>query len=126
MIPVKADRIKIRIGNFWETPALHVLLTREDDVIVARCLDFTLSSHGENEKDALKALGDAVKEYIISAVENRAVDTAFDPAYEKYWIMYNKLEMMQTINNLKDSVKKSFKSVSNEAIYQSSAEIEYA
>ena len=27
---------------------LHILLTEEDSVIVARCLDFSVSSHGEN------------------------------------------------------------------------------
>ena len=37
---LKAYRVKIKVGEFWETPSLHILLTKEDDVIVARCLDF--------------------------------------------------------------------------------------
>jgi len=80
-----------KIGNLWETPVLRVLLTGEDDVVVARCLDFTVSSHGENEDDALKSLGYAVKEYILSVIEDNAVDTLFDPAYDKYWKIYYEL-----------------------------------
>jgi len=36
---MKANRIKIKVGNLWESPVLHVLLTKEDDLVVARCLD---------------------------------------------------------------------------------------
>ena len=50
MKSIKAERIKIKIGGLWESPSLHVLLTKEDGVIVARCLDFTVSSHGEDQK----------------------------------------------------------------------------
>ena len=49
----RAYRIRINIGNLWESPVLHVLLTKEENVLVARCLDFTISSHGKDEKDAL-------------------------------------------------------------------------
>jgi len=108
MIPLKAERIKIKLGNLWATPVLRVLLTKEEDVIVARCIDFTISSHGENEDDALKSLGYAVKEYILSSVENNAVDKVFDPAYDKYWKMYYELESEQNIKNLKDSLKTRF------------------
>jgi hypothetical protein len=51
----RADRIKIKMGVLWESPILHVLLTKEDDVTVARRLDFSVSSHGEDEKKALAA-----------------------------------------------------------------------
>lgn len=91
MLP-KASRIKIRIGNFWESPIRHVLLMKEDDVIVARCLDFTVSSHGDDEKDALRSLIEAVKEYVISAIENDVIDTIFDPAHDRYWRMYRERE----------------------------------
>jgi hypothetical protein len=37
------------------------LLTDEDDVIVARCLDFTVSSHGEDDNDALNSLAESVR-----------------------------------------------------------------
>lgn len=125
MIP-KASRIKIKVGNFWESPILHILLMEEDDVIVARCLDFTISSHGDDEKDALKSLAEAIKEYIISAVENDAIDTIFDPAHDRYWRIYNESEAKQANSGLKISIRKLFKTVSNEKISQSIADIEYA
>ena len=123
---IKARRIKIKIGEFWETPTLHTLLTKEDDVIVARCLDFSISSHGNDEKEALKSLADVVKEYLLTASENNAIDTIFDPANGKYWRMYNELESKQSVNNFKRSLKNSFKYISNEKISESPAEINYA
>jgi len=85
MKSIRAERIRIKIGKLWESPALHILLTKENDVVVARCLDFTVSCHGKDEKDALKALADSIKEYVLTAVENDAIDTIFDPAHGKYW-----------------------------------------
>ncbi|MBC8199301.1 MAG: hypothetical protein ISS67_05690 [Desulfobacterales bacterium] len=79
---MKAKRIRFKIGSLWESPALHILLTKENDVIVARCLDFTVSSHGKDEKAALKALADSIKEYVLTAVENDAINTIFDPAHD--------------------------------------------
>ena len=92
MKSVRAERIKVKIGDLWESPLLHVLLTKEDDVVVARCLDFTVSSHGEDQKDALKSLADSIKEYVLTALENKGINTIFDPAHGKYWRMYNELE----------------------------------
>ena len=71
-------------------------MTKETDIVVARCLYFTVSSHGKDEKEALKALADSIKEYILTAVENDAIDTIFDPAHGKYWRMYNELETKQS------------------------------
>jgi len=123
---IRGDRIKIKVGSLWKSPMLHILLTKEDDVVVARCLDFTVSSHGKDEKDALKSLADSVKEYVLTAVENNAIDTIFDPAHSKYWRMYNELEAKQSIAKLKRSLKKSFESASDENIQKSNAEINYA
>lgn len=123
---IKADRIKIKLGNLWESPILHILLTKEDDIIVARCLEFTVSSHGKDEKGALESLADSVKEYVLTAVENDAIDTIFDPANSKYWRMFNDLEAKQSKRKLKRSLKQSFKSVSNETIQESTAEVNYA
>ena len=122
----RARRIKIKVGDLWESPVLHILITKEEDIVVARCLDFTVSSHGKDEKDAIKALADCVKEYILTAVENNAIDNIFDPAHGKYWRMYNELEAKQSIRKLKRSLKQSFKSIPNENILQSTAEIDYA
>jgi len=120
---LKAKRIQFKIGILWESPALHILLTKENDVIVARCLDFTVSSHGKNEKDALKALADSIKEYVLTAVENDAINTIIDPAHGKYWRMYNELEAKQSSKNLKISITKSLSSVTNDNLQQSAAEI---
>ena len=126
MKSIRAERIRIKIGKLWESPALHILLTKENDVVVARCLDFTVSCHGKDEKDALKALADSIKEYVLTAVENDAIDTIFDPAHGKYWRMYNELETKQSSMSLKMSIKKSLTSVSNDNLQQSTAEISYA
>jgi len=123
---MRAHRIKIKVGNLWESPILHILVTKEDDVIVSRCLDFTVSSHGKDEKDPLEALADSIKEYVLTAVENNSIDTIFDPAHSKYWRMYNELEAKQSSSKLKRTLKRSFKSVSNENIRKSNAEISYA
>ncbi|MEE9119529.1 MAG: hypothetical protein V3U02_13175 [Calditrichia bacterium] len=123
---MRAHRIRVKVGNLWESPILHILLTKEDDVIVSRCLDFTVSSHGKDEKDALESLADSIKEYVLTAVENNSIDTIFDPAHSKYWRMYNELEAKQSSSKLKRTLKQSFKSVSNENIQKSNAEISYA
>ncbi len=126
MKSLKAKRIKINIGNLWETPLLHILFSREDEVIVARCLDFSVSSHGKDEKEALASLVDAIKEYIITAVENDAVDTIYDPAHSKYWRMFNELETKAMGNQLKKSLKKVWRSISQEELNQMTAKISYA
>lgn len=123
---MKAKRIRFKIGRLWESPALHILLTKENDVVVARCLDFTVSCHGKDEKDALQALADCIKEYVLTAVENDAIDTIFDPAHGKYWRMYNELETKQAARGMRMSIKKSLASVSNDNLQQSTAEINYA
>ena len=122
---LKAKRIRFKIGILWESPALHILLIKENDVIVARCLDFTVSSHGNNEKDALKALADSIKEYVLTAVENDAINTIIDPAHGKYWRMYNELEAKQSSKSLKISIMKSLASVTNGNLQQSAVEINY-
>lgn len=122
----KADRIKIKVGGIWESPILHVLLTKEDDLIVARCLDFTVSSHGEDENEAIEALGESIKEYVLTAVEDNAIDNIFDPAHGKYWRMYNELEAKQIQRGLKKSLRKMFESGFNANKAEFSTEIHYA
>jgi len=126
MKSVRAERIKVKIGDLWESPLLHVLLTKEDDVVVARCLDFTVSSHGEDQKDALKSLADSIKEYVLTALENRGINTIFDPAHGKYWRMYNELEAKQVMSKLKRSLGRTLKSMPHENIEKSITEISYA
>lgn len=126
MKSLKAERIKINIGNLWETPLLHILFSQEDEVIVARCLDFSVSSHGKDEKEALSSLVDAIKEYIITAVENDSVDVIYDPAHSKYWRMFNELETKAMGNQLKKSLKKVWRSISHEELNHVTAKISYA
>jgi hypothetical protein len=91
----KAIRAKFKVDKLWEGPALHILLTQEYDVIVARCLDLTLSSHGNDEMDAINLLTDAVKEAILSAIENDVIGEIYDPAHSIYWRMFNEAEAKQ-------------------------------
>jgi len=93
---LKAERIKINIRDTWESPELHVLVTKADDAFVAHCLDFTVSSHGTSFKDTLASLEESVKKYILTAIENDAANTIFNPMNRKYWRMFNELETKQT------------------------------
>ena len=126
MKSLKAERIKIKIGDIWESPNLHILLTQENDIIVARCLDFTVSTHGTDIKDALDSLADSIKEYILTALENDAINTIFDPAHGRYWRMFNELETKHSVGQLKRSLRKSLASIAYKDMERSPAEINYA
>jgi hypothetical protein len=126
MKSLKAERIRIKIGDKWESPELHILLTQENDVVVARCLDFTVSSHGTDIKDALNSLAESIKEYILTAIENDAINTIYDPAHGKYWRMFNEQETRYSVGKMKRSLRKSLKSISYQNMEQSPAEINYA
>ena len=126
MKTLKALRIKIKIGELWESPELHVLLTREDDVLVARCLDFTVSSHGKDEKDALKYLAAAIKEYILTAIEDSNIKNLFDPAHNKYWRAFNEQETKQLHKSFKRSLSKSILLSSPKKLERLTAEVTYA
>lgn len=121
-----AKRIAIKVGDVWETPILHILLTREDSVVVARCLDFSVSSHGTDEKDATESLAGAIKEYVLTAIENSAVDTIFDPAHSKYWRMFNEIEAKQSMSSLKRSLGKTAISNKSDSMRKASTQIIHA
>jgi predicted RNase H-like HicB family nuclease len=106
MKALRAERMRIKVGDHWESPALHILLTQEDDVVVARCLDFTVSSHGQDEEDALRSLANAIGEYIATAVESGALDSVFDPAHGKYWRMFDETESRKSMTILTQSLKR--------------------
>ncbi len=126
MKALKAMRTKIKIGDLWVSPELHVLLTKEDDVFVARCLDFTVSSHGEDEEDAIKSLAEAIQEYILTSIENSETENLYDPAHNKYWRMFNELEAKQLCKNFKRSLSKSILMESPEKIGKQTADLTYA
>lgn len=87
--------IKALIGSIESIPflRLHVLLTKEDGVVVARCLDFSISSHGENEEDALDSLSDCITDYLDYAVAQGAIDTIIAPEETSLWEIFRKLEL---------------------------------
>ena len=122
----KAIRAKFKVNKLWESPALHILLTREDDVIVARCLDLTVSSHGNDEMDAIKSLTEAVKEAILSAIENDVIGEIYDPAHSKYWRMFNEAEAKQINLKLKRTLKKSVSEILENKLAHSTVEISHA
>ncbi len=126
MKTLKALRIKIKIGETWVSPDLHVLLTKEDDVFVTRCLDFTVSSHGQNEQDALKSLAESIKEYILTAIESSNIKSIYDPAHNKYWRMFNEQETKQLHKSFKKSLSKSILMASPKKLEQLTAEVTYA
>jgi predicted RNase H-like HicB family nuclease len=126
MKTLSAKRVKVKIGPHWETPYLHILLTREDDLVVARCLNFTVSSHGENEEEAIESLADAIREYILSAVENDSIEVINDPAHGKYWRMFNEEISRDTAKKLTKSLQKSRRELEREHLRGSRLEISYA
>ncbi|MDY0042728.1 MAG: hypothetical protein RBS57_20645, partial [Desulforhabdus sp.] len=85
-----------------------------------------VSSHGKDEQEALDSLAAAIKEYLLTAVENDAIDTIFDPAHGSYWRLYNELEARQTMGKVKKTLKKSLQSISRDKIEKSAAEVRYA
>lgn len=106
MKPLKALKGYIRdLANLQ----LHILLTEEDNVIVARCLDFSVSSHGDNEEDALASLSDSIKNYLTYAISQGAINEIIDPEEEMLWEIYKNLELQKEsliIKDLADSLKK--------------------
>ena len=50
MRPIKA--LTANIATMPEIE-LHILVTQEDGAIVARCLDFSVSSHGDDERQII-------------------------------------------------------------------------
>ena len=126
MKTLRAERMKIKLSDHWESPPLHILLTQEDDVIVARCLDFTVSSHGKDENEALNSLADAIREYILTAVENRALGSIYDPAHGKYWRMYEEQTTRKSMKTLERSLQRSLASLKCENITHSTLEICHA
>ncbi|OAD21869.1 hypothetical protein THIOM_002356 [Candidatus Thiomargarita nelsonii] len=103
MKPLKALKGTIKnLDNFQ----LHILLTQEDEVIVARCLDFSVSSHGLDDKEALDSLTDSIKDYLNYAFDAKAFDNIIDPDEEIFWEVYRKLELqneMMTFYKMADS-----------------------
>ncbi|MBF0202459.1 MAG: hypothetical protein HQK66_14360 [Desulfamplus sp.] len=120
MQSLNAVKVVIKLGDVWQSPALHVLLTKEENVVVARCLDFRISSHGKDENEAVHALADSIKEYLLTAIEENGYDDIFDPANNKYWRLFHEIELKKSFSELNRSMsivldKKLFDVVKNVA-----------
>jgi len=99
-----------------ELPPLHLLFTEEDGVIVARCLDFSISSHGETIEEALESISSSLIDYITYNLENADIDNLFDPELREYWDMYRELEIKQERQSFKEHFKKVQKNILNEGL----------
>ncbi len=62
-------------------------------MVVARCLDLSIASHGENEAEALASLGDSIKDYVEYALKQGSLDNVIDPAEDEFWDIYKKKEI---------------------------------
>ncbi len=89
MKPIKAEKCYISDKLL----PLHILLTEEDGVIVIRCLDFSISSHGDTIKEARESIKSTLMDYLKHAIENNSLDNLFDPDLKEYWDMYQRLEI---------------------------------
>ena len=89
MKPLKA----VQCYAVKELPPLHILFSEEDGVIVARCLDFSISSHGETLNEAMESMNSALIDYMEYGIEHGAGDSLFDPDLEEYWDAYRDLEL---------------------------------
>ena len=103
---IKAVKCSIKIGDLWKSPILHILITREDEVCVARCLDFTVSSHGDSPKEALEAVKLSIIEYARHAFENNIADQMIDPAPDRYWTLFKELELKEERAKIKRSASR--------------------
>ncbi len=97
--------LKALIGHIspMEDIVLHILLTEEDGIIVARCLDFSVSSHGEEEHDALASLSDSIIDYLDYAIQRGAFQEIIDPEEEQFWRMFQDLKLRDEIERMKTS-----------------------
>ncbi len=78
-------------------------MSRADHISTFRCLDFSVSSHGENEEDALDSLSDSIKDYLDYALKHDALNEIIDPEEDKFWEIYRKLELQSEALSIKES-----------------------
>ncbi len=83
---------------------LHILLTEEDDVIVARCLDFSVSSHGENKEEALASLNDSIADYLDYALKQGAFEVIVDPEEDMFWDIFKEQQLKEEAAAMADYV----------------------
>lgn len=67
---------------------LRFVFYREDDYVIAHCLELDLVGHGATHKEAAIMLCDAIAIQVEDAFENGSVETIFRPAPGKYFQMF--------------------------------------
>ncbi len=67
---------------------LRVLFYREDDAVIAHCLEFDLIGDGETHEEAMQSLADAIAVQIAEVLESKNVDNLFHPAPGEYFRMF--------------------------------------
>lgn len=70
---------------------LHILLSIEQDIWVAQCLDFDITAQGKDIDNALDALERVlVGQIIVDQKKGNDPLGSFRPAPQKYWKLYEK------------------------------------
>jgi len=90
---------------------LHLLFTEEDGVIVVRCLDFSISSHGNTVEEAIESINSAITDYIQYGIEESDIDSLFDPDLKEYWELYRELEIEEERKSFRTYIKEVEESV---------------
>ena len=90
---------------FKDAAPLHLLFTEEDGVIVVRCLDFSISSHGNTVEEAIESINSAMTDYIQHGIEEGDIDSLFDPDLEEYWELYRELEIEEERKSFRARIK---------------------
>jgi len=101
MKPIKSMKCYV----FKDVATLHILFTEEDDVIVARCLDFSISSHGNTIEEATESINSALTDYIKHGIEESDIDSLFDPDLKEYWELYRDLEIEEERKSFRARIK---------------------
>ncbi|MBI3923185.1 MAG: hypothetical protein HY318_17325 [Armatimonadetes bacterium] len=90
---LKALRCKLRLDDTWESPPLHILVTAEDELTVASCLDFTVATHGDTIDEALEDLKAMLAEHVRDYIDRGIPEKLIRPDAEEYWKLFYKLEL---------------------------------
>lgn len=101
MKPIKSLKCYV----FKDAAPLHLLVTKEDGVIVVRCLDFSISSHGNTVEEAIESINSAMIDYIQHGIEKGDIDSLFDPDLKEYWELYRELEIEDERKSFRDRIK---------------------
>ncbi|MBL7073616.1 hypothetical protein ISS37_00040 [candidate division KSB1 bacterium] len=112
MKPIKSMKCYV----FKDVSPLHILFTEEDGVIVVRCLDFSISSHGNTIQEAIESMNIALIDYIRHGIENGDIDALFDPDLKEYWDLYMELEIEEERKSFREHLKEVEKNVQSEGL----------